>query len=53
MMPTIRRVFTLTSPKTIRLQHRVSYGNAEGWGKPAAYDGEPEVYAEVFIEKVG
>jgi hypothetical protein len=50
---TLQGVFTLATSQTIRLQHRVSYGHAEGWGRPAAYDGEPETYAEVFIEKVG
>lgn len=50
---TLQGVFTLATSQTIRLQHRVSYGHAEGWGRPSAYDGEPETYAEVFIEKVG
>lgn len=50
---TLQGVFTLATSQTIRLQHRVSYGHALGWGQTGAYDGEPETYAEVFIEKVG
>lgn len=50
---TLQGVFTLATSQTIRLQHRVSYGHAQGWGRIGAYDGEPETYAEVFIEKVG
>lgn len=50
---TLQGVFTLTTSQTIRLQHRVSFGHAQGWGRIGAYDGEPETYAEVFIEKVG
>lgn len=48
----IRGIFTLAAPAAIQLQHRVSYGNAQGWGKLTNYDGQPEVYAELMIEKI-
>jgi len=50
---TLKGVFTLASPTAIQLQHRVSYGHATGWGMAANYDGQPEVFSELLIEKVG